>query len=147
MTALGPLIRARIEAAGPMRLDAWMALCLSHPEHGYYATRDPLGAAGDFVTAPEISQMFGELLGAWAAQVWVDQGRPDPFVLAELGPGRGTLMRDALRAAARAAGLRRGRPALAGRDQPGAPRRARPRRWPSTGRDGPTTSAPCPTAR
>ena len=53
-----------------------MALALGHPEHGYYATRDPLGAAGDFVTAPEISQMFGELIGAWMAQVWRDQGAP-----------------------------------------------------------------------
>ena len=96
MTGLGARIRALIAAEGPLRLDAYMALCLRH----YYATRDPLGAAGDFVTAPEISQMFGELIGAWLAQVWADQGRPDPFVLAELGPGRGTLMRDALRAGA-----------------------------------------------
>ena len=89
-----------------MRLDAYMALCLGHPQHGYYATRDPLGAGGDFVTAPEISQMFGELVGAWTAQVWLDQGRPAPFVLAELGPGRGTLMRDALRATTTVAGFR-----------------------------------------
>ncbi len=82
-----------------MRLDAYMALALGHPTLGYYATRDPFGAAGDFTTAPEISQMFGELAGLWLAQVWVDQGRPAPFVLAEFGPGRGTLMRDALRAA------------------------------------------------
>ena len=81
-----------------------MALALGHPEHGYYTTRDPFGAAGDFVTAPEVSQMFGELLGLWLAQVWADQGGP-PFVLAELGPGRGTLMRDALRAAARQPGF------------------------------------------
>jgi SAM-dependent MidA family methyltransferase len=83
-----------------------MALCLGHPEHGYYATRDPFGAAGDFVTAPEISQMFGELVGAWAAQAWADAGAPDPVVLAELGPGRGTLMKDALRAAAGMPGFR-----------------------------------------
>jgi SAM-dependent MidA family methyltransferase len=100
VTGLEALIRDRIAAEGPIRLDAYMALCLAHPMLGYYATRDPFGAAGDFTTAPEVSQMFGELLGAWAAQVWADQGRPDPFVLAELGPGRGTLMRDALRAAA-----------------------------------------------
>jgi SAM-dependent MidA family methyltransferase len=100
MTALGRLIAARIEAAGPMRLDEYMGLCLGHPEHGYYVTRDPFGAEGDFVTAPEVSQMFGELVGAWAAQVWADAGGPAPFVLAELGPGRGTLMRNALRAAA-----------------------------------------------
>lgn len=89
-----------------MSVADFMGACLGDPEHGYYVTRDPFGAAGDFVTAPEISQMFGELLGAWAAQVWSDQGRPDPFVLAELGPGRGTLMRDALRAGAGAPGFR-----------------------------------------
>ncbi len=82
-----------------MTLAEFMAECLLHPAHGYYATRDPLGAAGDFTTAPEISQMFGELLGLALAQAWADRGRPAPFVLAEPGPGRGTLMADALRAA------------------------------------------------
>lgn len=81
-----------------MPLDAYMARCLGDPRHGYYVTRDPLGAAGDFTTAPEISQMFGEMLGAWAAAVWQGMGAPSRAVLAELGPGRGTLMRDALRA-------------------------------------------------
>ncbi len=81
-----------------MPLDEYMARCLGDPEHGYYVTRDPLGAAGDFTTAPEISQMFGEMLGAWAAAVWHGMGAPARFVLAELGPGRGTLMRDVLRA-------------------------------------------------
>ena len=81
-----------------MTLADYMADCLMHPAHGYYATRDPFGAAGDFVTAPEISQMFGELLGLALAQCWLDQGAPAPFTLAELGPGRGTLMADALRA-------------------------------------------------
>ena len=81
-----------------MRLDDYMRLCLLHPQHGYYATRDPFGAAGDFITAPEISQMFGELVGLALAQAWLDQGSPAPFTLAELGPGRGTLMADALRA-------------------------------------------------
>ncbi len=99
VTPLGRLIAERIAARGPIGLDEYMALCLGHPEHGYYATRDPLGAAGDFVTAPEVSQMFGELVGLWLAQVWEDQGRPPRFVLAELGPGRGTLARDALGAA------------------------------------------------
>jgi SAM-dependent MidA family methyltransferase len=89
-----------------MPVAEFMRLCLGDPEHGYYMTRDPFGAAGDFVTAPEISQMFGELLGAWVAQVWVDQGRPDPFLLAELGPGRGTLMRDVLRATSGVPGFR-----------------------------------------
>ncbi len=98
MTPLHDLIAARIAAEGPMPLSEYMALCLSHPVHGYYTTRDPLGAGGDFTTAPEISQMFGELLGLCLAQTWLDQGRPAPFTLAELGPGRGTLMADALRA-------------------------------------------------
>jgi SAM-dependent MidA family methyltransferase len=99
VTPLARLIAAEIAATGPMRLDRFMALCLGHPEHGYYRASEPFGRGGDFVTAPEISQMFGELLGLWAAQVWHDMGRPAPFVLAELGPGRGTLMADALRAA------------------------------------------------
>ena len=96
---------ARIARLGPMSLADYMAECLHDPVHGYYATRDPLGAAGDFVTAPEVSQMFGELLGLWLAQVWLDQGRPARFVLAELGPGRGTLMADALRATQRVPGF------------------------------------------
>ncbi len=95
---LADRLAARIAADGPMRVADWMAACLTDPEGGYYTGRDPLGAAGDFTTAPEISQMFGEMLGLWAAQVWIDQGRPAPFTLAELGPGRGTLMADALRA-------------------------------------------------
>jgi NADH dehydrogenase [ubiquinone] 1 alpha subcomplex assembly factor 7 len=88
----------QIAADGPLRLDTYMAACLLHPDHGYYTTRDPLGRAGDFITAPEISQMFGELLGLCLAQAWVDQGSPARFVLVELGPGRGTLMADLLRA-------------------------------------------------
>lgn len=98
MTPLARLIAARIAAAGPMRIDEYMELCLLHPEHGYYATRDPFGVAGDFITAPEISQMFGEMIGLALAQAWLDQGAPTPFTLAELGPGRGTLMADILRA-------------------------------------------------
>jgi SAM-dependent MidA family methyltransferase len=99
MTPLAARLIRRIAATGPIGLDSYMATCLVDPEHGYYATRDPFGAAGDFTTAPEISQMFGELIGLWLAQVWTDQGRPAPFALTELGPGRGTLMADALRAA------------------------------------------------
>jgi SAM-dependent MidA family methyltransferase len=75
-----------------------MALCLGHPVHGYYAARDPFGAGGDFTTAPEISQMFGELIGLWAADVWRMMGARRPVRLVELGPGRGTLMSDLLRA-------------------------------------------------
>lgn len=98
MTPLARLIAARIRLSGPMPLDEYMRLCLLHPEHGYYATRDPFGAAGDFTTAPEISQMFGEMVGLALAQSWLDQGSPSPFTLAEIGPGRGTLMADILRA-------------------------------------------------
>jgi SAM-dependent MidA family methyltransferase len=98
MTPLGEILAARIAAAGPMSLADYMAECLLHPEHGYYTSRTPFGAAGDFTTAPEISQMFGELLGLCLAQHWLDAGSPAPFTLAELGPGRGTLMADVLRA-------------------------------------------------
>ena len=92
-------IRRRIETAGPMPVAQYMSLCLSHPKQGYYTTRDPLGAVGDFTTAPEISQMFGELIGLWAAAAWRAMGSPDSVRLVELGPGRGTMMLDALRAA------------------------------------------------
>ena len=98
MTPLADLLIRRIGATGPMTVADYMAECLLHPQHGYYATRDPFGAAGDFTTAPEISQMFGELLGLCLAQSWLDQGSPAPFTLAELGPGRGTMMADILRA-------------------------------------------------
>ncbi len=98
MTALGDLLVARIARTGPISLADYMADCLMHPELGYYATRDPFGTGGDFITAPEISQMFGELIGLALAQSWIDQGSPAPFSLAELGPGRGTLMADVLRA-------------------------------------------------
>jgi NADH dehydrogenase [ubiquinone] 1 alpha subcomplex assembly factor 7 len=89
-----------IRRAGPISTARFMALALGHPTLGYYARHDPLGAAGDFVTAPEISQVFGELVGLWLARAWSDLGRPDPCLLVELGPGRGTLMADLLRAAA-----------------------------------------------
>lgn len=97
-----PLTRkliARIGAEGPMPVSAYMDACLNDPEHGYYRTAQPLGRAGDFITAPEISQVFGELLGLWAASVWQAMGEPQPVALIELGPGRGTLAADALRAA------------------------------------------------
>ena len=105
VTPLAEIIARQIAQTGPMPLREYMSLCLSHPAHGYYTTRDPLGASGDFTTAPEISQMFGELLGLSLAQAWLDQGAPSPFVLAELGPGRGALMADALRAARAAPGF------------------------------------------
>ncbi|OUD10336.1 methyltransferase [Marivivens niveibacter] len=97
MTALTDILKRRIATTGPITIADYMTEALLHPEHGYYTTRDPLGAAGDFVTAPEISQMFGEMIGLCLAQAWIDQGRPKG-VLAELGPGRGTLMHDVLRA-------------------------------------------------
>ncbi len=103
--ALAEIIARRIAAEGPVTVADYMAECLLHPDHGYYTTREVFGRAGDFITAPEISQMFGELIGLWLAQVWTDQGRPAPFTLAELGPGRGTLMADALRAAGRVPGF------------------------------------------
>jgi SAM-dependent MidA family methyltransferase len=91
-------IKARIAAEGPITVADYMTTCLLHPALGYYTTRDPFGAAGDFITAPEISQTFGEMIGLALAQSWLDQGAPTPFTLAELGPGRGTLMADILRA-------------------------------------------------
>ena len=105
MTALREILLRRIAATGPMSVADYMTECLLHPVHGYYTTRDPLGAGGDFTTAPEISQMFGELIGLSLAQAWLDQGAPSAFVLAEPGPGRGTLMADILRATAHVPGL------------------------------------------
>ncbi len=99
MSALSEIIRGVIQEKGPISVERYMGLALGHPEHGYYMTRDPFGASGDFTTSPEISQMFGELIGVWAAEVWLAMGRPKPVLLIELGPGRGTLMSDALRAA------------------------------------------------
>jgi NADH dehydrogenase [ubiquinone] 1 alpha subcomplex assembly factor 7 len=99
MSALEEEIIAEIRANGPMGIDHFMALALGHPRHGYYMTRDPFGVAGDFITAPEISQIFGELLGLLMAMTWQRMGEPSEIALVELGPGRGTLMADALRAA------------------------------------------------
>ncbi len=105
MSALKERLIERIARTGPLTIAEFMAECLLHPAHGYYTRRDPLGRAGDFITAPEVSQMFGELLGLWLAQVWMDQGAPGDVVLVELGPGRGTLMADALRATATVPGF------------------------------------------
>ncbi|WP_339769834.1 SAM-dependent methyltransferase [uncultured Pseudosulfitobacter sp.] len=99
------ILTDRIAASGPITLADYMSEALLHPTHGYYTTRDPLGTAGDFTTAPEISQMFGELIGLSLAQSWLDQGAPAAITLAELGPGRGTLMADILRATARVPGF------------------------------------------
>lgn len=94
-----------IAADGPIGIDRYMSLCLGHARHGYYMRRDPLGRAGDFTTAPEISQMFGELIGVWCAAAWQAMGAPSPLRLVEPGPGRGTLMADLLRAARVAPGV------------------------------------------
>lgn len=93
MTPLGRALAERIRAEGPITVEAYMEACNDY----YYATRDPFGADGDFTTAPEISQMYGELIGAALADVWQRAGRPDKVRYAELGPGRGTLAVDALR--------------------------------------------------
>ena len=98
MTALAEEIRERIRRDGPINIATYMELCLHHPAHGYYRRGRPIGAAGDFVTAPEVSQMFGELIGLWCAAVWQSMGQPRRVRLVELGPGRGTLLVDALRA-------------------------------------------------
>jgi len=98
-TPLAQLVKRRIQQSGPLPVADFMELCLAHPTHGYYRRQDPLGAGGDFTTAPEISQMFGELIGLWSAVAWQAMGQPAKLVLAELGPGRGTLMADFLRAA------------------------------------------------
>ena len=93
MSARPPLedrLRRLILADGPISVAYYMALCLGDPKHGYYRTRDPFGVGGDFTTAPEISQMFGELVGLWAAEAWRQMGAPGRVVLIELGPGRGT---------------------------------------------------------
>jgi NADH dehydrogenase [ubiquinone] 1 alpha subcomplex assembly factor 7 len=96
--SLAARIAELIAAQGPISIAQYMTIALHDRDYGYYARHDPLGARGDFVTAPEISQMFGELLGLWCAQLWRDQGSPKGTNLVELGPGRGTLMADALRA-------------------------------------------------
>jgi len=106
LAPLEPEIHRLIKVAGPMPVAEYMSLCLTHPEHGYYTTRDPLGRDGDFTTAPEISQMFGELIGLWAAAVWRQMGSPPNLRLVELGPGRGTMMLDMLRAAQVVPGFR-----------------------------------------
>jgi NADH dehydrogenase [ubiquinone] 1 alpha subcomplex assembly factor 7 len=100
-------IRRLIGLAGPMPVAEFMGHCLGHPQHGYYITHDPFGSGGDFTTGPEISQMFGELVGLWTAAVWQQMGSPTNVRLIELGPGRGTMMLDMLRAANVMPGFRR----------------------------------------
>jgi len=99
MSQLKDRLIAKIKAEGPITVAEYMTICLLDPVHGYYPTRDPLGSDGDFITAPEISQMFGEIIGLWCVQTWQDMGRPETVQLIELGPGRGIMMSDILRAA------------------------------------------------
>jgi len=96
--SLADRLKAQIRLDGPMTVAQYMTACLHDPEGGYYATRPRLGAEGDFITAPLVSQMFGELIGLWCAETWSRMGRPERVILAEVGPGDGTLMGDALRA-------------------------------------------------
>jgi SAM-dependent MidA family methyltransferase len=98
-TPLADRIRALIETAGPLSVCDYMALCLADPQHGYYMRAEPFGAGGDFITAPEVSQLFGEMIGAWLVHAHAASGAPKRFHLVELGPGRGTLMADILRVA------------------------------------------------
>ena len=97
MSVLREKLGRLIETGGPMSVADYMAICLFDPEAGYYTTREPFGAEGDFTTAPEISQMYGELLAVWALSAWQAIGRPDPAMLDELGPGRGSLLCGMLR--------------------------------------------------
>jgi NADH dehydrogenase [ubiquinone] 1 alpha subcomplex assembly factor 7 len=103
VTPLARVLAERIRRDGPLPVGDYMALCLGHPEHGYYRRAEAIGRSGDFITAPEVSQMFGELIGLWSAEIWAAMSRPRPLRLVELGPGRGTLMADALRAIGKAA--------------------------------------------
>lgn len=99
------IIKSEIREKGYITLGRFMELSLYHPEYGYYMTRDPFGMAGDFTTASEISQMFGEIIGLWVADIWRQMGKPTRFNLVELGPGRGTLMRDMVRVTDRVDGF------------------------------------------
>jgi NADH dehydrogenase [ubiquinone] 1 alpha subcomplex assembly factor 7 len=97
VTALAALLRRKIVEEGPLSVAEYISCALNHPQHGYYTTRDPFGVCGDFVTAPEISQVFGELIAAWCVEVWRTMGAPARVLFVELGPGRGTLAADAWR--------------------------------------------------
>jgi SAM-dependent MidA family methyltransferase len=98
-------LAAQVAASGPISVAQYMAACLHDPDFGYYATRPALGEGGDFITAPLISQMFGEMIGVWVASAWELMGRPDVVRLVEMGPGDGTLMSDVLRTVRHAAGF------------------------------------------
>ncbi len=103
MTLLAEKIKNLITQTGPIKISDYFAMCLADPDHGYYQTREPFGESGDFTTAPEISQLFGEMIGVFLVQAWQAQGAPEKVRIVEIGPGRGTLMSDALRVIARLA--------------------------------------------
>ena len=105
-TTLTRQLRKRIQQEGPIGVDTFMRVALQDPEQGYYTRKNPIGRSGDFITSPEISQMFGELISMWIADIWLRAGRPSPVRVVELGPGRGTMMTDILRAACSVAGFR-----------------------------------------
>ena len=109
VTALADILKRQIAKTGPLTLAEYMSACLLHPDHGYYTNQNAFGADGDFTTAPEISQMFGELIGLSLAQTWREQGSADAICLVELGPGRGTLMAAILRATAQVPGFHHSR--------------------------------------
>ena len=98
-TPLAIKLKDQIRRHGPITLADYMSSCLADPDNGYYRCQTAIGQHGDFITAPEISQVFGELIGLWSVVVWRQMGSPAPFHLIELGPGRGTMLQDALRAA------------------------------------------------
>jgi len=100
-TLLAEKIKAIILANGPISVTDYFSLCLADPEYGYYRTREPFGRSGDFITAPEISQLFGEMMGIFLVQAWQRHGEPAPVNIAEIGPGRGTMMADILRVVAK----------------------------------------------
>ena len=102
-TPLGEKIKGLVRTTGPISVAEYFALCLSDPQHGYYQTREPFGSGGDFVTAPEISQIFGEMLGVFVVNAWQRHGSPALVRLVEIGPGRGTMMADMLRVIGRVA--------------------------------------------
>ncbi|KQV64498.1 class I SAM-dependent methyltransferase [Rhizobium sp. Root1220] len=102
-TPLGEKIKAIIQANGPISVTDYFSLCLADPEQGYYRTREPFGSAGDFVTAPEVSQLFGEMIGVFIVHAWQQHGTPTGVRLVEIGPGRGTMMADMLRVIAKLA--------------------------------------------
>lgn len=101
------ILRDVIGNEGPISVERYMELVLHHPDHGYYRQGNPLGAQGDFITAPEVSQLFGEMVAVWCVEMWGLMGKPDPFVLLELGPGRGTLMADILKSTAKVTDFQR----------------------------------------